>query len=387
MPALALEWQLGVEVDRFTGSEQDAWTSGGTSKFANNNDSTSLQGYFDVSYALTDTLKWEVVGEATSVGEQDLLGLTEAYLHWRPVPRSRIRLTSKVGAFYPPISLENTQPGWRSPFTRNFSAINSWVAEELRTFGAQVAVELRPWADRIDRLELGGAVFKGNDPTGAILAWRGWSMHAQQSRFQDGLPLQTLPQFAEGRFFAAQASESKPFNEVDGRWGGYGFVQWRSPGRLSLQGLFYDNRADPAALQDGQYAWATQFIAVGMKTQAGPFDLIAQWMDGETVMGSRWRSAATFMSYFFLLSKDIERHRFALRYDWFDVKDFDDTPQDNNDESGRGVTLSYRWQFSDQWQLLAEWMQNKTRRPGWMYAGLATSRSEHTWSIGLSWQL
>jgi hypothetical protein len=65
-----------------------------------------------------------------------MLDLTEAYVEWRPVPRTPWRFRSRIGAFYPRLSLENVDAGWSSPYALSASAINTWIGEELRTVGA-----------------------------------------------------------------------------------------------------------------------------------------------------------------------------------------------------------------------------------------------------------
>jgi len=66
------------------------------------------------------------------------------FTEWRPVPKSATRYRLKLGAFYPNISLEKVDPAWSSPYTQNFSAINTWIAEEIRTFGAELSMSRRP---------------------------------------------------------------------------------------------------------------------------------------------------------------------------------------------------------------------------------------------------
>src|SRR5207344_2211485 len=78
----------------------------------------------------------------------------------------------KLGAFFPPISLENESTGWTSPWTLTPSAIDSWVGEELRTIGAEFHFEHR---GRTGTFEGGAAAFASNDPAGELLATRGWS--------------------------------------------------------------------------------------------------------------------------------------------------------------------------------------------------------------------
>ena len=78
-----------------------------------------------------------------------------------------------MGAFFPPISLENDGIGWTSRWTLTPSAINSWVGEELRTIGAELRVEHRGDAGTFSAQ---AALFGRNDPAGELLAARGWSM-------------------------------------------------------------------------------------------------------------------------------------------------------------------------------------------------------------------
>ena len=69
--------------------------------------------------------------------------LIEGYVRYRPVSTTAWRWSGKVGAFFPPMSLENDQIGWTSFWTITPSAINSWVGEELRTIGAEGTLEWR----------------------------------------------------------------------------------------------------------------------------------------------------------------------------------------------------------------------------------------------------
>ena len=54
------------------------------------------------------------------------------------MPQSAWRSNLKIGAFYPPISLEHRASGWTNPYTISSSALNTWVGEELRTIGVGV---------------------------------------------------------------------------------------------------------------------------------------------------------------------------------------------------------------------------------------------------------
>jgi hypothetical protein len=77
--------------------------------------------------------------DASAWGDDDRnpLDLTEAYLQFRPYPLNGYRFRLKAGAFHAPISLENRAAGWESPYTLSYSAINTWLGEELRTIGVE----------------------------------------------------------------------------------------------------------------------------------------------------------------------------------------------------------------------------------------------------------
>jgi len=165
------------------------WVDGSVGKFVQRDGELTLRAYGEHSRRLTDTVSSHLVLEASGDRLGDPVNATEAYLHWRPIPRSNTRYRFRFGAVYPDLSLENTRPGWRSPYTLNYSAINAWVAEELRATGLEVTTLSKlPALGPRHRLIFKASAFGWNDPAGSILAWRGWSIHDRQSRFGDKLP-------------------------------------------------------------------------------------------------------------------------------------------------------------------------------------------------------
>ncbi len=67
--------------------------------------------------------------------------LTEGYLEYRPYPIDGWKARVRLGADYPPVSLEDTAAGWSSPYTISNSALNSWIGEEIRTVGLDAQLE------------------------------------------------------------------------------------------------------------------------------------------------------------------------------------------------------------------------------------------------------
>jgi len=346
-----------------------SWTEGSVGKLRHGDDDFVMNRMFiDYSGRLTDTLNAHVVLEAYDDDLGDAIDFTQAYVEWRPVPKSATRYRLKLGAFYPKISLENVDPAWSSPYTQSFSAINTWIAEEIRTFGAELSMSRRP-------VSLGGAhaftidvaTFWGNDPAGSFLAWKGWSVHDRQTRFGDKLPLPPLPQIQPGMMFDDQDPYVEPFREIDGRAGYYATAEWRYGKQFLLRAGHYDNRANPEKEAGGQYAWATKFEHLGLQaTLPGEIGLIAQWMIGSSQMGP-WLNGAhvvdiEFDSQFALLTRSFNRHRVSVRYDHFEVTQNDQTEEDNNPETGHAWTLGYQFGLSKKVSLAAEWLSIKTHR-------------------------
>lgn len=375
----------GIDASYVSAAGLPSWTEGfvGKLRYDDGNDGLLIsRAFVDYEARLTDTVDAHAALEFYDDGLGSIVDATEAYLEWRPVPRSPNRYRLKVGAFYPRISLENTEPGWGSPYTLNSSAVNTWVAEELRTVGAELSISRRPRAlGGEHQLGLQIAMFWANDPAGSLLAWKGWSVHDRQSRISDMLPLPPLPQIQEGMIFEYQDPFVRPFREVDNRTGYYVNGEWRKGNQFLFRAMHYDNRADPVKFVTGQYAWTTRFDHVGAQVSlpAG-FGLIAQWMYGTTAMGPVVNGAhlvdVEYDGAFLLLTKALDRHRLSLRYDNFSVTQEDQTPEDNNPEDGLAWTVSYRYAMSDTVSLAAEWLSIKTHHCGWVYYGIDPTATE-----------
>jgi hypothetical protein len=267
------------------------------------------------------------------------------------------------------------------------SAINTWVAEELRSVGAELSYSRNP-------LSLGGAhefsanaaVFWYNDPAGSLLAWKGWSVHDRQTRYSDKLPLPPLPQIEPGMMFEAQDPYVEPLREIDDNAGYYLNVEWRYGKRLLVRAMHYDNRADPTSLVSGQYGWTTRFNNVGIQTTLpGDIGLISQWMSGSTVMGPVINGAhavdVEYDSYFVLLTRAFGKHRVSARYDNFDMTQNDNTREDNNPEYGLAWTVNYQYDFSSRFSMAAEWLSIKTHRCALVYYGLDPTVTERQYQL------
>ncbi|MCG8440863.1 MAG: hypothetical protein MI723_03550, partial [Caulobacterales bacterium] len=206
-------------------------------------------------------------------------GLVEAFATYRAPPRPWARLSVRAGLFFPPVSLEHDGTAWSPTRTITPSAINAWIGEEVSVVGVEARV-MRPVGAHA--LEARAAAFGANDTAGTLLGFRGWALHDVKTMAGGRFPLEARAVRLSGA--AAQAEETQPIREVDGRAGGYAALAWRTPGSLSVEALAYDNNGDPDAVDGaGQYAWRTRFVNAGLRWRpTGDLELLSQAMVGRT---------------------------------------------------------------------------------------------------------
>jgi hypothetical protein len=297
-------------------------------------------------------------------------GLVEAFLQYRPEIRPSAALRIRAGLIFPPTSRENVDPLWQSPYTLTLSTVNSWIGEEVRLGGVDVAAQLG--SSGRSRLELGGMAFGGSDTAGALLAWRGWAMGTRLTVAGETLPLPPLPTLAPGGPFADQRDDgTRPVDELDGRVGWQVRGRWSREGVGLFQAAWTDNRAD-RALHRGQYAWAMRFASVGAEAEVGGFRLVAEGLFGDSGMGApegprvdvRVRAAYALLSW---AGRD-ERVRVSARYDRFGNEDRDGVAEPNG-ESGRAVTVAGFWSPRPWLRVGLEYLDLRADRPAAAFSG------------------
>lgn len=278
--------------------------------------------------------------------------ITEAYWQHRTLGSGKWRSRYRVGVFYPGFSMENSGPMWTSPYTINSSAINTWLAEELRTVGIEGRWTWSPDAYNRSRHKFSffASLFGYNDPLGAMISWRGWSVHDRQTGVNGTLPIRELPIVV----FADHSREFEPFMEIDDRPGAYAGVEWNYQRTFRLQLAYYDNFTDDDQRQNDQYGWRTNFGQLGAHWRpGGGYELMGQFMRGRTTMVTDV-VVNDFESAYLLGVKSWGRHRLALRLEYFRVIDEDGHPWDLNGEDGDSQTISYSYLFGKAWKLSME---------------------------------
>jgi hypothetical protein len=279
------------------------------------------------------------------------VGLTEAYLLFRPYPLAGWRLRLKAGGFYAPVSLENRATGWDSPYTISYSAIDSWLGVEVRTIGLEGSLEwLGTRSGHAFDLGVTAGAFGWNDGAGVVLASSGFLLTDRQT----GL-FQTI-----GKPGGPALYEEQPFLELDHRAGVYGGFEARYLDRVVLRVLHYDNRADPTVLDtvSRAIAWNTSFDSAGVRVEGEHgWTAIAQWLKGQTSIAPGGESLSwPFRAGYALLAKRTGRHTLALRYDRFEVDATGGSDGDGT-QSGHAWTACYSFDLDRHWRFALEWLQ------------------------------
>ena len=350
----AADWQASLDTRLVSSDAGRPLMDGGlgTVRFGRNEEGVQLgrlrlaltQHFLELWSVHLDVSAWDDKGRNPA-------GVTEAYLQFRPYPRDGLRLRLKAGAFYPTLSLENRASGWESPYTLSFSAIDSWLAVELRTIGIEGQLDwLGTRLGHAFDLSATGGVFGWNEAAGAELANAGFTFTDRQTPLFDRIGKPGVP----------PVYGEQPFVEYDGHAGVYAGLEARYLDRVVLRVLRYDNRADPSVedIVSNTIAWDTRFNSVGVRVElAEGWTAIAQWLGGETAIAPpglhlEWPFRADFA----LLSKRFGRHTLSARYDRFSIRT-------NNEETGGGWqdghawTAAYIFNASEHWRFTLEWLR------------------------------
>jgi len=372
--ASAFEWELDVDGRLVSSNGQKSAMSGGLGELRFGESKSGVQlgrARLALSQPVGNVLALHLDASYWGDDDKSPVDVTEAYAEYRPYPIDGFRVRVRGGAFYAPISLENRAAGWESPYTLSSSAINNWIAEEVRTIGLETQAEwLGTRLGHSFDLSVVGAVYRWNDPIGGVLASKGFGISDRQTGLfgRVGMP------------GVAPLRGREPFHEIDGRTGYYGGLELRYLDRLTLRALHYDNRADPTAYDArlNDYAWQMKFDSAGARYESpGGWTLITQWLQGETYVDApaserEW----PFNARFFLISKRFGRHSLSARYDDFSIG-FSINDFDLGEQTGHAWTLAYVAELTPNWRVTLEWVRvDSNLKPRSFYLGEAPGAIE-----------
>jgi hypothetical protein len=373
-PAMAVETQFQGYMDFrlvFPPSER-SWLDGGLGKLRFG----SAQPSPDLRFA--EAIGQESVDFSSDISavavvrieprDPNVVDLQEAYLAWRPPENGALQLATKLGAFFPPISLENEDLGWTSPYTITPSAINTWIGEELRTIGDETTLS---WTRFNNLLSITGSLFCCNDPAGALIAARGWGLDDRPTGLFERL---RLPDAVMTLYGAPIPGTTGEFEEIDGRVGWYLGATEAITGIGSISVIRYDNNGDPATYNDRDGTWKTRFWNVSMRTRIGGVYVLAQGLTGDTAIGAvPFLSVTNFDSAYVLAAYDIGKWRASARIEAFQTR----TPGFIvMDEDGHAITLALSWMPSDWLKLSNELLLLDSRAGTRAVLGMPTSRQD-----------
>src|SRR5262249_38364375 len=333
----ATDWELSLDGRLVSSDAYPSYMEGGlgTVRFGSDDSGVKLGR---VRLAVTQPLGevWSAHLDASVFDDRggSLLGVTEAYLLFRPYPFAGYRFRLKAGGFYPPVSLENRAAGWESPYSLSYSAINSLLAVEVRTIGLEGTLDwLGTRSGHAFDLGLTGGVFGWNDRAGVVVADNGFVFTDRQTPLfgrvgQPGVPL---------------LNGAEPFMEIDHHAGAYAGVEARYLDRAVLRVLRYDNRADPTDIDTVSHVIAgdTRFTRAGVRLEADHgWTAIVQWLEGVTTIAPQSMTLNwPFQAQFALLAKRFGRSTLSARYDRFAVQT--NVREDYGAQDGHAWTPAY----------------------------------------------
>ena len=212
--ARAGDWELALDLRAVDSDGQTSFLDNGLGKLRFDAEHEGLQlGRLRAAWKqpLGDVFAAHLEASTWDGDDKNPIDLTEAYLEYKPYPRAGWRSRLRLGAFYPPLSLESRAAGWESPYTITPSAIGAWIAEEIRTIGLEGQFDwLGTRRGQAFDFQLTGAVFGWNDPAGTMLADHGFALHDRQTTLF-------------GRVGSVQTDVTQPkkelFHEIDDRPG------------------------------------------------------------------------------------------------------------------------------------------------------------------------
>jgi hypothetical protein len=353
--AQATDWDASVDLRLVGADAPTAFADGGLGILRYGDDRDGLQlgrARLALSQDLGDLLTFKVDASAWGQHDHNPLDVTEAYLQLHPYPFGVWRARLKLGAFYAPLSLENRADGWESPYTLSSSALDSWVAQELRTIGTELKVE---WL----------GTHSGHD-FDASAAWGvyGWNQGAGSALVDSGFTITDWQGSVFGRVGRGNAGMGPidEYRQYDNHAGMYEGLDVHYLDRVTLEALHYDNHANPTADSEvtGRYAWETRFDTVGLRAENDDgWTAIVQWMAGETFIEPDevgllgWN----FVTRYALVSKRAGHHTFSARYDDFRVSA--DQAFAQGDQAGHAVTLAYRFEPNAHWRFTLEGVRTR----------------------------
>ena len=333
---------------------QPSWLQGGVGRFDVGADSPDDHRLVNVDSAQLG-IDWTPAGwlllHADGIARQEQTGfhgkragIVQAYAdvfndHWR----------LRAGEFWLPTSRENTDPLWTSKYTITYSALNSWIAQEVRPIGADLQ-----WSPGF-YVTVGATAFRGNDTMGTLLAARGWTLGNYLTTYDENMPL-------------PYPETTKPMGaDLDHKNGYSERLRLSLPERAMIQFAHIDNRAPitPNPIK-GQTPWQTHFNVISADAGSkGPTTVAAEWAYGSTAVGFPGGSfTMDFDTEYLLVSHVFGHERLSARVERFSTRNASRPSVDFAREDGHAWTVAWMHETSARSRTGLEYVRVAGDRPG-----------------------
>lgn len=278
----------------------EAWTNGGFGVFDIGGDHTRSLGIAQLGVDWMPT-RWLLVHadglarNSVAAGLGRRAGLVQGYVD---VFSDRWRL--RAGEFWLPTSRENIDPLWNSRYTITYSALNTWIGEEVRPLGADLQFSPNFY------VTVGATAFRGNETMGTLLAARGFALGNRLTVYNEVVP--------------AVPDTTRPIGpDLKARTGFAERVRVQLPERAMLQATHVDNRAELYPGAPPEVPWRTRYDTLGATIGTdSPTTFAAEWMWGQTTVGfTHGTFTLGFNTVYALLSHKTGAERFSARVERF----------------------------------------------------------------------
>jgi hypothetical protein len=357
-------------------------------------DSFDLSANLQLSYDYSND-NWGVFShvQLTSEGKSKRgnVGIVELYGYYDWFIDQNNSVTFTLGQLFMPSSMENSEEFWDSPFSNNFSVLNSWIAQEVRPIGFEAKYDwLADESSPFSAFGIGTMTFVSNDSMASQLAWRGWSSGRHKSVYNEVLDLPAIYHIQNGAFADQRDDGSKPFGrDLDHQLGYLVHGYWSPNTDFTFKYSYLDNGGTGELLR-GEYAWTTYFSILGGQWQINNhWRLLGESMTGRSSMGDTGAIgvAIEFETQYLLLSYNHLQWDYSIRLERFENVDVANNPTESHDK-GKAITLSSRWQgFGEPWSVITELLliNSDDRRTRLLDIGHFNDKNESQLSISLNY--
>jgi hypothetical protein len=369
----SFQWHLFLSAREVRVNAQPSWTEGGFGRFDVGADSSGSTRTLNTDVAQLGfdwtPIRWFLLHAdglarrepAGTIGKR--AGLVQAYAD---LFTEHLRL--RAGTFWLPTSRENTDPLWTSHYTITYSALNSWMAQEVRPIGVDFQFEPSFY------FTVGATAFRGNDTMGTVLAARGWSLGNRISTYDETIAV------------PPPDNATRPIGpDTDHKLGFAERIRVQLPERALLQITHIDNRTTLVPGEAPETPWQTRFNIVGGELgSTSPTTLAGEWAKGRTTLAFPGGTfALDFDTYYLLVSRKYGKDRYTTRIERFTTRSHIRTADDGSRESGKALTVAWLRDLSDHVRGGLEYVKVDGDRPGLSSAGLDPRTGGSTITIEL----